>query len=709
MARLLNWSCSARNTGFSDRSSLRLAEQIFGDCTGYGSMRGHDGSFLMIRSGIRLAIAALTVVATLAATMGTAAAANPISEPIINRGVEVELTPWVQIPNTTRGTARLNHFATTGERLFVVEDFDGRIYEINGRGDAELFFDVKATIAAVTPRRLDNTSIPQGGLRAVAFHPEFDQNGLLYTTHMETRSADLSADLYLSNVANPIIADGVLVEWQVDASGRVDPDSYRQVFRVGMPVYDHAIKQAMFNPFTAPGDADYGVLYVAHGDGSTQAATLGGGQNNDALGKILRIDPTEQPNGDRFAVPGDNPFLGDASMLDEVYSLGHRNPHHLSFHSDGQLIVAEVGRGNVEEINLIEPGGNYGWSRREGTFVHVGGGLVTGVQALPANEADFGFVFPAAQWGHDGVVGDTFTGQGIAGSHVIENGSALDGEYFHADFATSGRLFHTNYDELQAAVTTLNPGQAPTGLTQAPVATPRILFDHDSNPFTDPLVRSDLRDVFNDSSNYDGSGRADVRFGQGVDGELYISSKRTGIVYLVTNSLPSSMLCDGHAATVDGLVGTDGRDVIIGTGTGDLLRGLGGDDLICGRGGDDTIDAGAGNDTVFAGDGADVVRGKDGNDSLSGDDGDDLIFGGRGVDFIRGDAGNDELRGGLLDDMLLGGQGDDVLFGQRHNDDLRGGAGDDVLRGGAGPNNVARGGAGFDECRTVVTAIGCER
>ena len=148
----------------------------------------------------------------------------------------------------------------------MVEDFDGRIYEITrngGRGEAELFFDVKAAISAVTPRRLDNTSIPQGGLRAVAFHPEFESNGLLYTSLMETRSADLTSDLYLSNVTNPIVADSVLVEWQVDqGTGRVDPNSYRQVFRVGMPVYDHAIKQVTFNPFSGPRDDDYGVLYV---------------------------------------------------------------------------------------------------------------------------------------------------------------------------------------------------------------------------------------------------------------------------------------------------------------------------------------------------------------------------------------------------------------------------------------------------------------
>ena len=666
----------------------------------------------MSRPSIRLALAVFTTAATLAATMGSAAAANPIAEPIVNRSVDVELRPWVQIPNNSSGARpRLNHFATTGDRLFVVEDFDGRIYEITrngGGGEAELFFDVKAAISSVTPRRVDNANIPQGGVRAVAFHPDFESNGLLYTSLMESQSSDLTADLYLSNVANPTVADSVLVEWQVDlATGRVDPNSYRQVFRVGMPVYGHPIKQIAFDPFASPGDDDYGVLYVAHGDGSNQAATAGGGQNNDALGKILRIDPTVQPNGDRYGVPASNPFVGDASMLDEVYALGFRNPHHISFVSDGQLVAVDVGRGNVEEVNLIEPGGNYGWSRREGTFVHVGAGLVTGVAALPANEADNGFVFPAAQWGHDGVTGDTFTSQGIAGAHVIENRSALDGEYLHADFSSTGRLFHSNYDEMVDAVTTLAPGEAPSVLTQATVATPRILFDHDANHVTPPLVRSDLRDVFNDSPNYDGSGRADVRFGQGVDGELYISSKRNGLVYLVTNSMPSSLLCEGQIATVNGLTGTSADDVIIGTSEGDEIRGRGGDDLLCGRAGPDLIIGGAGNDRIDAGGGMDIVRGQLGNDVIFGGTGPDQLFGNSGADELWGENGDDIVRGGRNGDIIVGGDGNDLLLGQRGNDDLRGDAGDDELRGGAG-RDVAEGGGGFDVCRFAATTTTCE-
>ena len=133
---------------------------------------------------------------------------------------------------------------------------------------------------------------------------------------------------------------------------------------------------------------------------------------------------------------------------------------------------------------------------------------------------------------------------------------------------------------MRNAVTTLAPGQAPSALTQATVATPRILFDHDADQFTAPLVRTSLTDVFNDSPFYDGSGRADVRFGQGVDGELYISSKRNGQIYLVTNSMPSSLLCSGMIATVNGATGTSGADVIMGTDGNDVIRGAGGNDVI---------------------------------------------------------------------------------------------------------------------------------
>lgn len=660
------------------------------------------------------------IVGLLSATVAIAEADNPITAPILDRGVVVELAPLVELPNTPLGAARINNFAVTGDQLFVVEDYDGKIYEIrrDGQiGSAELFFDVKSAMFAATGRRLDNTSIFHGGLRSVAFHPNFAINGLFYTSVMERRPASPNPADYVSDVASPIVADGVLIEWTFDHNAdRVDPASYRQVFRVGMPVYDHPIKQISFNPFAESGDVEFGKLYIAHGDGSRQSATAGGGMRNDALGKILRINPRIATNGDPYRIPPDNPFVGDSSIPDEVWSIGHRNPHHLAFARDSggdvRLLVAEAGRDNVEEVNLIEAGGNYGWPEREGTFVHLpGGDLLDGIAPLLSNEVNFGYVFPAAQVGHIGARGQGFSGQGVAGGYVIDNGSALSGQYFYSDFPRTGRLFHSTLDDLVEAVTSLVAGDVgrdqPSELTQAPTGEATILFDHDADPATPALQRSTLLDVFNDSPRYDGSGRADVRFGQGPDGELYVSSKKNGTIYLVTNSLPFTEMCNGFLATTNGLIGTPGDDVIIGTGGPDIIDGGDGNDVICGRGGADIITGGSGNDLINAGWGSDVVRAGDGDDTVFAGPGLDDVEGGSGNDVIRGGKGGDRVVGNGGSDMLYGGERKDRIFGYGGDDRLFGGPGEDNLRGGAG-NDTAVGGPGRDICVTVVTANSCE-
>ncbi len=475
------------------------------------------------------------------AAVSPAAADNVITPTPKHRNLEVHLQPYVTLPDATSGAApRINAMATAGGRTFVIEELDARIYEIvqtqNGP-QAELFFDVEAAVANATGRGIDHTNTFHGGLRSVAFHPDFESNGLFYTSAMEQRPNNGGAHRYLSDVADPIVADSVLIEWRANlATGQPISTSYREVFRVGMPVYDHPIKQITFNPYARSNDPDYGLLYIAHGDGSVKSAEVGGGQNNDALGKILRIDPTQNGNAP-FSVPSSNPFVGQAGMLDEVYSLGHRNPHHLSFGMVGGeavLFAAEPGRDNVEEINIIEPGRDYGWPQREGTFVHLAeGGIATGVAPLPANDATFGFTYPATQVGHEGPTGSTFVKQAIAGGFPVLNGSPLSGQYLFSDFAESGTLYHSGLVQLTTAITS----GAPNALSQAPVGVVKIKFDHDGDPSTTALDRVNLVDVFNDSPLYETT-RADVRFGQGPGGELYITSKRNNTIYLVTSSLP---------------------------------------------------------------------------------------------------------------------------------------------------------------------------
>ncbi|MBB1599796.1 PQQ-dependent sugar dehydrogenase [Variovorax sp. UMC13] len=128
---------------------------------------------------------------------------------------------------------------------------------------------------------------------------------------------------------------------------------------------------------------DDGTLVIGMGDGNlerTDAQRL-----HTHLGKILRI-------GRDGSVPADNPFVGHAGALPEIYSLGHRNPQGMvSLPGRNRLYAHEHGSKGGDELNRIARGANYGWP------ITTGGIDYTGARITPYRSYP-GITPPLAEW-----------------------------------------------------------------------------------------------------------------------------------------------------------------------------------------------------------------------------------------------------------------------------------------------------------------------
>ncbi len=169
----------------------------------------------------------------------------------------------------------------------------------------------------------------QGGLLDVALHPDFAENGLVYLSY-----ASPSAD---GDDAATAVARGRL------AGDRLE--DVEEIY-VALPRDDggrHFGSRLVF--------AD-GYLFVTAGErGDTdRAQDLG-----DPAGSVIRLH-------DDGSVPADNPFVGTAGARPELYSIGHRNPQGMALEAaTGRIYAIEHGPKGGDELNLIEPGVNYGW------------------------------------------------------------------------------------------------------------------------------------------------------------------------------------------------------------------------------------------------------------------------------------------------------------------------------------------------------------
>jgi len=252
------------------------------------------------------------------------------------------------------------------------------------------------------------------GMLGLALDPGFDGNGFVY--------------IYYN--ARPGARRTLLSRFATSGSGesfRIDAGSEIVLLEVPQPFANHNGGSLEFGPD--------GMLYLGLGDGGSGGDPQGNGQNAGALlGSILRIDVRGSAPGSPYAIPPDNPFAATEGARGEIWAYGLRNPWRISFDREtGLLWAGDVGQNALEEIDIIEGGGNYGWNIMEGTRCF----RVTDCRSE-------GLILPVAEYGRDG-------GCSVTGGYVYRGARfpMLRGLYLYADYCT-GKLWGLEADAAAA-------------------------------------------------------------------------------------------------------------------------------------------------------------------------------------------------------------------------------------------------------------------
>lgn len=281
-------------------------------------------------------------------------------------------------------------------RLFVLEQ-EGLIRSFDNSATtstARNFLDIRVRVGLL--------DYGEKGLLSLAFSPDFPTSGEFYVYYTATKK-DTTFESRLSRFT--AVPPG---------ANSVDPNTEEIVLSFEQPTQLHNGGQLVFD--------DQGYLYFSFGDGGSRFQAQ---DPSDLLGSIVRIDVSTDP----YAIPPDNPFVQDASKRPEIFAYGFRNPWRMTIDPTTKLMyVGDVGSGFIEEIDIIEPGGNYGWNCREGSH-----------QRESCTDT-LGLTGPIWEYSHN-------EGSAIVGGYVYRGSqlTTLVGKYVYADYF-SGRLWALMYD-----------------------------------------------------------------------------------------------------------------------------------------------------------------------------------------------------------------------------------------------------------------------
>ncbi|XP_052183553.1 HIPL1 protein-like [Diospyros lotus] len=300
------------------------------------------------------------------------------------------------------------------------------------------------------------------GMMAIAFHPNFAQNGRFFASFNCDKSewpgcagkcscnSDVNCDpskLGSDNGAAPCQYQAVIAEFTANGTApqpsslatRAKPSEVRRIFTMGLPFTAHHGGQILFGPSD-------GYLYFMMGDGGGAGDPYNFAQNKKSLlGKIMRLDVDTMPSPaeieqlglwGNYSIPKDNPYVQDKELQPEIWALGLRNPWRCSFDSErpSYFMCADVGQDRYEEVDLITKAGNYGWRDYEGPYLYTPQQSPGG--NTPANS--IAPIFPVMGYNHSEVNKNEGSAS-ITGGYFYRSKTdpCLQGSYLYADLYAS--------------------------------------------------------------------------------------------------------------------------------------------------------------------------------------------------------------------------------------------------------------------------------
>jgi Glucose / Sorbosone dehydrogenase len=405
-----------------------------------------------------------------------------------------------------------------GTRRLFVSDMRGILYGVSYDGKSVAPYldlrDAKWNVSVQSQGR-------ERGLQSFAFHPQFGRRGSpgfgKFYTFTDTSNTTPAPDFKPGGGTRT--HDTVLLAWTAKTPGAAtyDGDAPRELLRLEQPFANHNGGHITFNTTASVRDPESEFLYVGVADGGSGGDPLNLAQNlSSPFGKILRIDPLgiSSANG-KYGIPPGNPFVADQKpeTLGEIYAYGVRNPQRLFWDSKTRrMFMSDIGQNIVEEISPVTAGANLGWNVWEGSYRFVNRFVAT-----DKPRSDPGVTYPIVEYGQ---VDPLFQSNSAAIGGLVYRGSEirqLDGLLLFGD-NPSGEIFYVHADKLPP-----NGGQD---------AIRRVLLDEGGEGKT-------LLQVIKEKNVKQGktpATRADLRFGLGPEGKVFLLNKGDGVIRLLVRN-----------------------------------------------------------------------------------------------------------------------------------------------------------------------------